>query len=491
MNNKPFIHLFRTRNHNYVYDANTNGFVSIGNDTYEVLNKNINSSEYEDFNIENSSKDEKISNEINTILEQGFLSSNRPSEIIHPYTELLSSYLNNSLKVITLQVTQQCNLRCTYCTYSGDDFNRAHSHKEMDISIAKKGIDFLIKHSKNTASINVGFYGGEPLLRFDFIKKCIEYAKEKGEGKEVTFNMTTNAILLNEEMIEFFADNNVDLTISLDGPKEIHNKNRKFSNGYGTFDKVIEKLEMVRSKYPDYLQKYIRFNAVMDGKSDIGCVNDFFANYDMIKDLTAIISPVNDSYEQKSQFDITENNITKIKYEQFKLYLYKLNKLDLDHVSKLFIRGLAKIKESLHEDRHLEKISIEKIHPGGPCIPGVNKLFMNVDGTFYPCERINEDSESTKIGDIYNGFDIEKAEKILNVGKLTEDKCKNCWAFRHCYLCIAYCDTPDGISKDKRASRCPEVRSSVENMFKDYLALKELGCNFEDEYINSSYTELA
>ncbi len=145
--------------------------------------------------------------------------------------------------MITLQVTQNCNLHCSYCAYSGNYENRSHKALNMDIETAKKGIDYLIEHSPDNEIVDIGFYGGEPLLTFNLIKECVAYAEKKAEGKNMMFNLTTNGTLIKPEMIDFFEKHNVSITISIDGPREIHDLNRKFAHsGTGSFDIMMKNL---------------------------------------------------------------------------------------------------------------------------------------------------------------------------------------------------------------------------------------------------------
>ncbi|MFZ5986713.1 MAG: radical SAM protein, partial [Bacillota bacterium] len=265
----PFIHTFRTSGGDYIYDVNKNTIVKTQKSVYEFLNNlskdNIKQS------LESNTKE--VFGAIENLVTEGFLSSNKLSEIVHPMDEFLVDCLNNKVRMITLQVTQQCNLRCSYCVYSDNYQTREHSNRRMDFEIARKGIDFIISHSKDLSHINIGFYGGEPILEFEMIKRCISYAEEKAEGKFVTFNMTTNGTLINEEVIEYFQEHNVSILISLDGPKSIHDKNRVFaSNGQGSFDRIIANIENIREKYPEY-SKNITFNIVLDPENNFSCIN--------------------------------------------------------------------------------------------------------------------------------------------------------------------------------------------------------------------------
>ncbi|MCX7921765.1 MAG: Cys-rich peptide radical SAM maturase CcpM [Clostridia bacterium] len=467
--NKPFIHLFKLPGSYYMYDVNRNALVKLEESTYRVLQ-----------NHQKGNGSMIDNNHINLMKDCGLLSTKRASEIVHPDNDLLDYYLNNKVSSIALQLTQQCNLRCRYCTYSGNYLNRAHSNKEMDFQTAKKGIDFAISHSRECPRIFIGFYGGEPLLRFDLIKECIEYSIEQAEGKELGFNITTNATLLNEEIIEYFEKYKVNLMISLDGPKHVHNKNRVFEgNNKGTFEAVIKNLENIKKRFPAYF-KTILFNAVLDPQNDFGCTSDFFTNYETIKDSFVNVSEVNTTYLKDKQ-DVSENYIIERNYERFKYLLSKINRLDEKYISKLVFQYYSSLKIKFHDERVFTSEVADRVHHGGPCIPGVSRLFMNAYGDLYPCERVSESSEIMKIGNIGYGFDIEKVRNLLNIGSLTAEKCKNCWAFKYCYLCATAADDITSLSPKVKMAKCEGVRATIEDLLKDYCALKELGHTFEDD----------
>jgi uncharacterized protein len=347
----------------------------------------------------------------------------------------------------------------------------------MNFETAKKGIDFLIDHSIDCSRVNIGFYGGEPLLEFELIKKCIDYAVQKAEGKELTFNITSNGTLINEEIIKYFEMHDVSLMISLDGPGEIHDKERKFaSDGCGTFSKVIENVEMIRIKFPEYYKK-ISFNAVMDPENSFNCTNKFFMDFELAQDIMVTASVVNDKYSKK-EINYTDEFFITRGYEVFKLYLSKLGRLDSKYVSRIVagdFNNLDRHHEYLKPFRRLP----EKFHHGGPCIPGAQRLFMDVNGNFFPCERVSESSSQMKIGDIENGFDLPKVKALLNVGKLTEKDCKNCWALTHCSLCAVFADGSEGLSSELKRKSCRNVQLTLEEMFKDYCALREFGYDFD------------
>lgn len=460
---KPFIYYFETPKNKYFYDVNSNAIVRVSPDLYDFLKSG--------HFLEGS--DVTVSEEIVALMQAGMLGANQWKCIEHPETELLKEKLDGSIDTLTLQVTQQCNLRCKYCPYSGSYYNRKHSNANMNIETAKKAIDFYIKHSYDRKTLNIGFYGGEPLIQFEMIKELVEYARSQGEGKEVEFFMTTNATLLNEEKIRFLADNKFNLAISLDGPREMHDKNRENVNGEGSFDKVIQSVRFIQEKYPEYMDKVL-FNCVIDGKGDLGCLSDFFANFETVKNIQTIFNNVaSEGIKDKDLLNSSEAYNKAYEYEIFKLLLNKCNLISEKEISPVVKAYYEHIKSQL-KGRSLQAAFNEKGHPGGPCVPGVHKLFVNINGDFYPCEKLNECIEEFVIGNVESGFDYSRAEKLLNIGRTTQEECKECWCRRFCYQCVLFSEEGNSISADRRRSHCKSVRRAVDDMFKDYCLIKEV-----------------
>ena len=473
----PFTYEFSTYENSYVYDVNTNEVLKVDKKASDIL-KSLHSCEN---NVQAASGNLVL----NKMKSGGYLSSHRISEIVHPENELLEFNLNNKLNLLILQVTQQCNLRCKYCPYSGGYYNREHANRKMKFDVARQAIDFYIKHSIDKDSLSVGFYGGEPLLEIDLIKRCIDYVEQKGEGKAIFFNMTSNATLLTLDIVEYLQNHNVSLMVSLDGPEKVHDKNRDYCGGKGTFETVIRNLDAIRSEFPDYF-KTISFNCVMDMENDFGCINNFFTTFDVIKESEIRFSSLNDDYAKDKKEINEEKYMVEYKYEIFKLFLSRIGKLDEKYVSKMVKDYYINLQTKIFEDRHRD-IEREKGHPGGPCVPGTQRLFVDIYGNFYPCERVNESSEVMRIGNISDGFYVDKIRDILNIGKVTEKSCKNCWAYRFCYLCAAAADDLKTLSPERKSKRCLEVRNNISRMLKEYCILKENGDSFEriklSEYI--------
>ncbi len=466
---KSFVHLMRTPYGNYVFDVNTNIIVKVEKDVYDALKKNNKSADA----CSNST-----SEKINRMKSEGLLSGKRAKEIVHPQSEYMDYQLGHKVRKITLQITQKCNFRCSYCVYSEafNDRHRAHSLKSMTFETAKKGIDFLVDHSRDLDSVNIGFYGGEPLLEFELIKKCVKYAEEVLEGKTITYSITTNGSLLTDEIIDYFCNNNISTMISIDGPKEIQDKQRRFAaNGCGTFDVIEKNLLRIKDNYPEYFKK-LQFSVVIDPRNDFNCVNSLFTDYDFFKETYVRSSTIDDVYANEKTFFSTDY-IAKRDYEIFKAFLFHFNRLHREYVSPIALQEITQIEELSRRFGHSKELPDVTSH-GGPCVPGALRLFITSDGYFYPCERVSEMSDVMKIGHIDSGFNIEKARNLINVGSLTSKACINCWCISHCSLCAKYADNLMELSGEMKMSFCRNVRFQNEYLFKNFLALKEIRTYF-------------
>lgn len=470
----PFIHCFRTHKEHYFYDFNTNAIVRVEKEVYGCLEEWVK-------NVKCPNMDISLRGKIEELKNIGFLSDSHWRKIEHPATKMLEQYLNSSIETLTLQVTQQCNLKCNYCPYSGSYYNRQHNDKHMSFDIAKKAIDFYIRHSFDLPVIQIGFYGGEPLIEFELIKEIVDYCKRMCVGKEIHYFMTTNGTLLTEEKIKFLMENNFILTISLDGPRQYHDRNRHKVDDSGTFDTVMKNISKLYEQYPDKRDK-VQFNCVLDPASDMKCVNDFFMNEDMLKEYQVRFSSVSrQGIKEEDKFLPDEQYFEQYKYELFKMFYAKTGKVKGIDVSRVVEEYYWQIK-TVYAQRKLSGLVEEVSHPSGPCIPGIHKLFVDVKGDFYPCEKVCECSGDMILGDVESGLDLNEVDRHLNVGKMSEEQCKNCWCAKYCYICSVHLDQGQGLSDELKQRQCAKVRSNIEDDFKDYCLLYELG-GFEDNVV--------
>lgn len=462
---KPFVKLFQTVDCFYCFDVNTNSIVRINETTYRDIEKML-----EGVNVQ--------SLEVDKLRERGYLRENdKAIEIKHPALDMVDKYMEGNVRQLILQVTQNCNLRCKYCVYSGTYINRMHTNKRMTFETAKKAVDFYFQHNTNKDVGVVSFYGGEPLLEMKLIKKVVDYCRKLFNGKEVRFNMTTNATLLTEEVAEYLYKNNFNLTISLDGPRSVHDHSRVFAdNNSGTFNVIMENLACIEKHCPEFL-KNISFNAVLDTENDFKCSSNFFT-YDFMKDAVVTVTTLNEN-GNKSDINYSEAFDLNYRYELFKCYLKCLGRLDESYVSKIVENQVNSLKTELHERIRTPYKRGKKCHPTGACIAGAIRFFVTVDGVFYPCERVNEKCDAFIIGNLDDGFYLEKIKNLLNIGELTPQKCKECWAIEYCNSCAAGIDDGDKLCPEKRIARCAEIKKSCELKFIEYCTLREMGYQFE------------
>ena len=461
--NSPFIHLVKTRYGFYCFDVNTNTILKISKESYEYLHK-----------LQQDSHDiidSEITDEIRVIKKNGYLSNMHPKKIEMQETNMIPYYLNNRLEKLTLQVTQQCNFCCSYCPYSLEDDSYYHTHnsKHMTWDVAQKAIDFFVERTRDTPMINVGFYGGEPLLQYDLIRKCIKYIKERFEGRKVTFTMTTNGSLLTVEKTKYLIDNDVSITVSFDGPKEIQNKNRKHkSDGSGTYDDVYNRLMEIKEKIPDYYKK-LAFNSVVDPANDCGKINTYFS-CDTFKDIsiqTPLVSPIN---ERRLYY--SDKFIDNYKFDTVAAMLAKVGILPLSNLSTLANNAYYAL--DWFEKGLSPKIELpSKIGHSGPCKPGIMRLFVTCDGTFYPCEKVDDCSCLLKIGSIYDGFDEEQIKNLYNLFHVNDDKCRDCWNLLHCNICARSVVYNNEVSTKLYETACNESCNSTENNMKKIIAIRE------------------
>lgn len=382
---------------------------------------------------------------------------------------------------LVLQVTQKCNLRCSYCVYSGDYKNRNHSQKEMSWETAKEAVDYLYGHSMSSEDIYISFYGGEPLLMFRLIKEVVEYVKREYCQRTVHFNLTTNGTLFTPEIVQYFIKNNIQIMFSLDGPKEVHDKNRIFAgSNRGSFEKLRDSMKMIYSMDRKYYKKNVSFNTVLDPQNELRTIYEFLDKDRLISKNLSRISVLNDNYTDK-QCEFSGEFVEEQEYEYFKCFLSKLKRINEKFVARAvkeeFDNEMREIKQ--HEEKMQEEIS-KVNHHSGPCIPGAKKIFVTAEGNIYPCERVSEISEASKIGDIKKGIDKNKVLNLLNIERYSQDRCKDCWAYQHCTICIACADDTKNISNKEIEKHCWKVRGGFEEAMKNYCTLKELGYKFEE-----------
>lgn len=204
MTNATILETFRTHKHPYLHNRHMNSTVILTeNRNHELPQIKKSKAQYEHRPV--TKKCRKL----------GIFNPNAAKKVERSSPDILGQYLKNRMKRLTLQVAQQSTLYCEDCASSGPRPNM-----RMSLETAKRAIDFFLERSSELSDVVLGFRGGEPLLEFELIKQCVEYAKSQVEGKRIAFNMATNGMLLSHDIADYLAENNFALNTGLDGEDE-------------------------------------------------------------------------------------------------------------------------------------------------------------------------------------------------------------------------------------------------------------------------------
>ena len=376
----------------------------------------------------------------------------------------------NGFRQLILEVTSACNLRCRYCIYSEHyNLTRTHGNEMMSFDIAKKAIDYYFQNFEIMFERNpmrkpiIGFCGGEPLVNFELIKKSVKYISENYRRNRVLYNITTNGILLDDKVQNFLVDNNFSILVSLDGSKEMHDRNRvdKFNNG--TFDRIKTNLDNFSKKYPSHM---LSLSVCFDYKTDMVELGKFIDSlpYRAVT-ITKVASENTDYYSQFSEKD--ERNFFN-SLDQFKKNFYKAVE-DNDQERSIFAYTYFNAIFGDFAFHPMVGESSPKIRPfTGTCIPG-EKIYVDVNGKYKVCEKINS---SFDIGDINCGIDFESSARILEeYNRTIAEHCNKCQVSRLCKQCFRHFLSESGFSKSD--NNCAQQKRAIISTLTDYVNLLE------------------
>lgn len=377
----------------------------------------------------------------------------------------------NGFKQLIIELTTQCNLRCKYCCYSEYyQYSRGYFNSYITFETVKKAVNIYFENFKKVYYRNplrfpvIGFYGGEPLLNFKVIKDTVNYIKENYPKLSPFYNITTNALLLTDEIGDFLVENDFSILISLDGDKESHDRNRVKVNGGGSYDLVMKNLNRLRERYPEYLK--ITISACYDPKTDLIKVGNFFDNEKLFVTKISAIDGVNTTYyNQFTQNDFSnyKNNLDFLRNQFLKKALE--NKLEKNSFLYSMI-GVRYLEFSYHT------MLIDKrtwlIPYTGCCIPG-EKIYLSVDGKFHICEKINP---NYSIGNIEKGIDYEKIASLINsYNEVVCKNCENCNITKLCSYCFTKCSNNEMFAMDKQ--NCILLENNIKETLKEYVDILE------------------
>ncbi|MEG1878710.1 MAG: thioether cross-link-forming SCIFF peptide maturase [Pseudoflavonifractor sp.] len=314
------------------------------------------------------------------------------------------------IKALCLHVSHDCNLRCKYCFASTGDFGTGH-RLTMEFETAKKAIDFVIARSGSRRNIEVDFFGGEPLMAMDTVKRTVEYARslEKEHDKCFRFTITTNGVLLDDENIEYINREMSNAVLSLDGRPEVNDKMRVTINGKGSYDAIVPKFQKLIAGRgtKDY---YLRGTFTRD-------------NLDFAEDVMHMAS-------------IGAKNISVEPVVGAPTDPYALRDEDLPTL----LAEYEKLAEQLREHPEINFFHFNVDLAQGPCVikrmrgcgAGCEYVAVTPEGDIYPCHQFVGNPDYL-LGNLYDGsFDMSISSQFANLNIYTREDCKHCWARFYC-----------------------------------------------------------
>lgn len=320
---------------------------------------------------------------------------------------------NTDIKALCLHVSHACNLTCGYC-FAGE--GRYHGEAAlMSPEVGKKALDFLIEHSGTKKNLEVDFFGGEPLLNWEAVKEIVAYARsrEKETGKHFRFTLTTNGVLLDDEVIEFANREMTNVVLSLDGRRDIHDAMRRTPAGDGSYDLIVPKFKKLVEKRggKGYYIRGTFTHGNTDFTKDILHMADLgFTELSM----EPVVSKPDASYA------LTEEDFTELEhqYELLAVEMLRRQKAGKDLTFYHFMLDLE----------------------GGPCIykriagcgSGTEYLAVTPSGELYPCHQFVGEPEYL-MGNLWDGVtNLEKREAFSQCNAYSRPECQDCWARLYC-----------------------------------------------------------
>ena len=317
------------------------------------------------------------------------------------------------VKALCLHIAHDCNLACRYCFAEEGEY---HGRRElMSFEVGKAALDFLIANSGNRRNLEVDFFGGEPLMNFDVVKQLVAYGREqeKIHNKNFRFTLTTNGVLLNDDIMEFANKEMGNVVLSIDGRKEVHDYMRPFRKGAGSYDLIVPKFQkFAESRNQD--KYYVRGTFThhnLDFSEDVLHLADL--GFKQISVEPVVAQPTED-------YALREEDLPQL-FEEY---------------DKLAVEMIKRHKEGKDFNFFHFMIDLE----GGPCVAkrlsgcgsGTEYLAVTPWGDFYPCHQF-VGNETFLMGNVYEGIKNTKLQsefKCCNV--YAKEKCRNCFARFYC-----------------------------------------------------------
>lgn len=331
------------------------------------------------------------------------------------YEDYIGSFKSREtvVKALCLHIAHDCNLACRYCFAEEGEY---HGRRElMTYEVGKQAIDFLIANSGNRRNLEIDFFGGEPLMNFDVVKQIVAYGRslEEKHNKKFRFTLTTNGILLNDEIMEYCNKEMSNVVLSIDGRKEVNDKMRPSRNGKGSYDIIMPKFQkFAESRHQDkyYVRGTFTHNN-LDFAEDVKHLAELGFKQISVEPVVAL---------DDEAYSIQPGDLEKCyeEYDKLASYMIECKKAGKDFNFFHFMIDLS----------------------GGPCVAkrlsgcgsGTEYLAVTPWGDLYPCHQFVGE-EDFLMGNVWDGVktpELREEFKCCNV--YSKEKCKNCFAKFYC-----------------------------------------------------------
>ncbi len=439
------IHQYKSNGYNIVLDVESGAVHVVDDITYDVISLyEENSADEIVSKLKSSYNEDEIReciSEVKELVEDGQLFT---EDIYEPFVEKFKEKRQTVVKALCLHIAHDCNLACKYCFAEEGEYHGRRAL--MSFEVGKKALDFLVANSGNRVNLEVDFFGGEPLMNWDVVKQLVAYGRslEEPNNKKFRFTLTTNGVLLNDEVMEFVNKEMSNVVLSLDGRKEVNDRMRPFRTGKGSYDLIVPKFQKLaesRNQTNYYIRGTFTRNN-LDFSEDVKHFADLGFKQMSIE---PVVGPEEDPYS------IREQDLPQIMEEYDKLALEYIDRYKKGNGFNFF---------------HF-MIDLTQ----GPCVykrlsgcgSGTEYLAVTPWGDFYPCHQF-VGNEDFLMGNVDEG--ITKPELVKEFGNCnvySKEKCKNCFAKFYCSGgCAANSYNFHGTINDAYDIGCEMQRKRVE-----------------------------
>jgi uncharacterized protein len=443
----PPYHLFAYRNNDYVFDIETSAVLKLDAPAHAALALRLTSVSSDELAGRLSREygettAQTVLRELHWLEQHGLFRA-----LVRTYDDAENeTYIQQLTRMgtnkIELYLAEACNLRCRYCYVNAND---ALNHGVMPWEVAKQAIDLVFKRAGNADSVNITFFGGEPLLNKPVLKQAIAYSQQMGveQGKTVGYSMTTNATLLDDEIIDLIKRYNFGLMISLDGPQEVQDAMRPFADGRGSFETATRNIKRLMARRRAVTVRCTLSNRDLDRPKIVQFLEDFgFTRVAMSRCTGTVdgLGPYDIGPEENAMLHVQDDYFAERLFEQ------------LTRGERIRFNPWANVVRSIHDQQNRRM----------RCGVGRGCTTVGIDGRLYPCHRY-VGMDKYVLGHVTTGIDQAAFADYLRGYFSTKRKCETCWAINLCGgYCPWYVSGNDGVFAEPEEWWCEEIRQWFE-----------------------------